>query len=84
MNTNAPCTSELGEAAVLMQKMRNVGVLQPAQKPRLAHNELERLAVDVQAFDDAGARDGVRSAASCGSFEVGDAEGSAERTLCME
>ncbi len=41
MNTNAQCASELGEAAVLMQKMRNVGMLQPAQKPRLAHDELE-------------------------------------------
>ena len=48
--------------------MGYVGVAQLPQEPRLAHDELERLAVDVDALDHAGV--GLRGALRGGGSDV--------------
>ena len=41
-------------ADALVQQARDVGVAKLAEKPRLAHDELEGAALDISALDDAG------------------------------
>jgi hypothetical protein len=69
---------------VLVQQMRDVGVVELLEEPRFTHDKFEGAFVDVYALDDATALGRARRAAASRAFRcrvVFDAKGSAERSL---